>query len=148
MGTNYYMVKGDHPPEGHYDHPLNPLLKYGTGRPPMIHIGKSSGGWCFSLHVYPDFGVHTLADWKHFAARLVGEGWRVDDEYGTEHTLDDLWRVVEREGWEKKDELCRVAERVGWEQKMGRALTRHEVDSTYCIGHGEGLYDYIVGEFS
>ena len=147
MGTNYYMVKGDHPPEGHYDHPLNPLLKHGTGRPPMIHIGKSSGGWCFALRVYPDHGVHTLADWKVFVERLMRENWAIEDEYGKLYWPKELWPIVEREGWEKKDELCRVAERVGWE-KMGRALTRNEVDNTYCIGHGEGLYDYIVGEFS
>lgn len=133
MGTNYHMVKGEHYPEGGYDHPLNPLLKWGTGRPPMIHIGKSSGGWCFALRVYPHQGVHTLADWRAFASRLVGEGWRVEDEYGTGYSLDELWGVVER---------------VGWEEKMGRALTRHEVDNTYCIGQGEGLYDYMVGEFS
>lgn len=134
MGTNFYMVKGEHPPEGHFDHPLNPLLKHGTGRPPMIHIGKSSGGWCFALRVYPDHGVYTLADWRAFASRLVGEGWRVEDEYGTEHTLDNLWRVVEREGWE--------------ELNIKYPFRRHEVDNRYCVGNGEGLYDYMIGEFS
>jgi hypothetical protein len=134
MGTNYYMVKGEHYAEGGYDHPLNPLLKWGTGRPPMIHIGKSSGGWCFSLRVYPDNGVHTLTDWRHFAIRLVGEGWRIEDEYRTEHTLDDLWRVVERESWK--------------ELASKYPLRRHIVDETHCIGNGEGLYDYMVGEFS
>jgi hypothetical protein len=127
------MVKGAHFPENGYDHPLNKFLKYGTGRPPMIHIGKSSGGWCFSLHVYPVFGLHTLTDWKNFAARLVGEGWRVEDEYGTEHTLADLWRVVEREGWNRDD---------------GRPFLRHYVDGVHCIGHGDGHYDYSIGDFS
>jgi hypothetical protein len=134
MGTNFYMVKGAWVPETDYSHPLSPLIREGTGRPAQIHIGKSSGGWCFALRVYPDNGVHTLTDWRHFAARLVGEGWRVEDEYGTEHTLDDLWRVVEREGW--KELACKSPCR------------RHDVDNTHCVGNGEGFYDYMVGEFS
>ena len=134
MGTNYYMVKGEHPPEGRYGHPLNGFLRYGTGQPPMIHIGKSSGGWCFALRVYPEHGINTLSDWTAFASRLVGEGWRVEDEYGQQHTLDNLWRIVEREGWE--------------ELNNKDPFRRHDVDNTYCIGNGEGLYDYITGDFS
>lgn len=133
MGTNYYMVKGERYAEGGYDHPLNPLLKWGTGRPPMIHIGKSSGGWCFALRVYPDHGVHTLADWKVFVERLMRENWAIEDEYGKLYWPKELWPIVEREGWVRQD---------------GQPLTRHTVDNTYCIGQGEGLYDYMVGEFS
>ena len=45
MGTNYYLRHKDDPPTcetcGH------------TPRVPQyLHIGKSSGGWCFSLHVW------------------------------------------------------------------------------------------------
>lgn len=133
MGTNYYMVRGDHYPETEYGHPFNNLLKSGTGYPPMIHIGKSSGGWCFSLHIYPYFGVHTLTDWRNLAARLLREGWRIEDECRTEHSPDDLWRVVERVGWSRND---------------GEPLRRHTVDHIYCVGNGEGLYDYMIGEFS
>lgn len=133
MGTNYYMMKGVRVAEADYDHPLSAVIRYGSGRPAEIHIGKSSGGWCFSLHVYPGFGVHTLADWKAFASRLVAEGWRVEDEYGDEHTLDELWPVVERVGWKRQD---------------GQPLLRHKVAEGHCVGNGEGLYDYIVGDFS
>ena len=27
-------------------------------------------------------------------------------------------------------------------------LLRHKIDGTHCIGHGEGTYDYTIGEFS
>ena len=133
MGTNYYLVKGEHAPEGHFEHPLNGFLKHGTGRPPMIHVGKSSGGWCFSLHVYPEHGIKTLSDWKAFAPTLLLEGWRVEDEYGEQHTLDELWLVVERVGWARND---------------GEPLLRHDIAYGHCVGHGEGFYDYITGEFS
>lgn len=130
MGTNYYFVKGQHFPEHNDSHPLNGLLKYGTGRPPMIHVGKSSLGWCFSLRVYPTSGVHTLADWKNMAEKLLSEGWRIEDEYGEAHTPDELWREVERVDWNRPN------------------LNRRDLENNHCIGHGEGLYDYVVGDFS
>jgi hypothetical protein len=133
MGTNYYAVKGDYAPEADYDHPLHGFVKWGTGKPAMIHIGKSSGGWCFSLHIYPELGVHTLADWKVFAPTLIAEGWRIEDEYRDAITLDELWGVVER---------------VDWERWNGRPLLRADLSYGHCVGHGEGLYDYITGEFS
>jgi hypothetical protein len=40
MSTNYY------------------LHEYVSTDPKILHIGKSSGGWCFSLHVVEE-GVHT-----------------------------------------------------------------------------------------
>lgn len=133
MGTNYYFVKGEHYPEYDYDHPLNGLLKYGTGRPPMIHIGKSSGGWCFSLHVMPEQNIRNLADWKALADRLIAEGWHIEDEYRERHTLDQLWEVVERVGWTRQD---------------GQPLIRRTTYEGNCLGNGEGFYDYITGEFS
>ena len=133
MGTNYYMMKGQRIPEADYDHPLSGLIREGTGRPAAIHIGKSSYGWCFSLHVILQHGIHDLIDWKAFATRLLGEGWRIEDEYGEVLTAEELWKIVER---------------VDWEQQDGRPLNRHYVDGGSCIGHGEGFYDYMVGEFS
>lgn len=28
------------------------------------------------------------------------------------------------------------------------SLIRAKVDGAHCVGHGEGTYDYIVGDFS
>jgi hypothetical protein len=131
MGTNYYMMKGEWLPESNWDHPLSGLIREGTGRPASIHIGKSSGGWCFSLHVMPEQGISNLADWRALADRLLADGWRIEDEYRDVVTPDMMWKIVEREGWD-------------W----GAAEWRHEVDGDHCIGHGEGLYDYVVGYFS
>ena len=133
MGTNYYLVKGEHYPESDPAHPLSGILKPGTGGPLKIHIGKSSGGWCFSLHVYPDHGIHTLADWKNFAKKMISEGWRAEDEYYFAHTPDQLWDIVER---------------VGWKRPADQKFRRHEILDGYCVGNGEGLYDYVIGEFS
>ena len=134
MGTNYYMAKGEHLLESFYEHPLNPLLREGTGVCAKIHIGKSSRGWCFSLHVMPQHGIHNLSDWKAKVERLILEGWRIEDEYREVLTPEELWRVVERVG-------------ENWNLADGKPLERHEIDK-YCIGHGEGLYDYLTGWFS
>ena len=50
MGTNYYARLDTCP---HCGHPREEL-----------HIGKSSYGWCFALHVYPERGIHDLPDWE------------------------------------------------------------------------------------
>lgn len=133
MGTNYYMAKGEHLPESDYNHPLNGLLRDGTGVCAKIHIGKSSGGWCFALHVMPSHGINNLQDWKKFAARLIEENWRIENEYRDVITPEELWEIVERVGWKRND---------------GEPLMRHEVDNRHCIGHGEGFYDYMIGHFS
>ena len=134
MGTNYYAVKGEWLPEvSDWGHPLYGLIQDGSGRPALIHIGKSSGGWCFSLHVMPEQGISNLADWRALVERLLADGWRIEDEYRDSVTLEELWNIVERKGWNADGQ---------------RPLKRHDVDDRHCIGHGEGLYDYVVGDFS
>lgn len=136
MGTNYYHVERD---------PCSCC-----GRPfESRHIGKSSAGWCFSLHVHPDDGIRTLDDWR---ARLATG--KIRDEYGRELTVEDVIKVI-------TDRACKTRDVTG----SGYAsladfhsqnnsvdgpnnLMRHRVDVRHCIGHGEGTYDYIIGEFS
>jgi hypothetical protein len=128
------MRKGEWLPEvSDWGHPLYGLIRDGSGRPAQIHIGKSSFGWCFSLHVIPEQGISNLRDWKALVERLLADGWRIEDEYREIIALDELWKIVER---------------VDWERQYGRPLNRHDVDGDHCIGHGEGLYDYVVGDFS
>ncbi len=66
MGTNYYLkTAAPCPTCGHEQEPL--------------HIGKSSGGWVFSLHVDPDAGLCDLPDWE---SRWAKPGATITDEYG------------------------------------------------------------------
>lgn len=109
MGTNYYWSQ---PPCAH------------CGRSdPRIHIGKSSAGWAFSLHVYPDDGINSLDDWE---AKF--KSGQIHDEYGKRLMPDEM---VER-----------IAVR-----HHPRGLSRHPIDGR-CIGHGPGPWDLIVGDFS
>ena len=114
MGTNFYL------------HQEPDCERCGRSAEPL-HIGKSSGGWCFSLHVIPEAGINTLDDWR----RLWTErGTFVRNEYGDHVPIDELEQIITNRRWH------------------GEAPRRNDVDGNHCIGHGEGTWDYIVGEFS
>ena len=112
MGTNYYFYEKE-PCEycgRHYD---------------PIHIGKSSAGWAFGMHVDPDMGINNIDDWEE---RWEQPGSYIMNEYGEEITVNEMKDVIKNRTWEG-------------------GLYRHEIDNRHCCGHGEGTWDYILGEF-
>ena len=112
MGTNYYLhQKPDCECCGRQFEPL--------------HIGKSSGGWCFALHVVPENGINTLDDWR---ALWSATSAVIRDEYGDTVSIEDMERVITQRKW------------------RGQSPDRHY--DRHCVGHGEGTWDYIIGEFS
>lgn len=112
MGTNYYLYQ-------------KPDCKC-CGRPfEPLHIGKSSGGWRFALHVMPENGINTLDDWRILWST---PGAFIRDEYGEKVSIADMERLITKREW------------------RGGPVKRH--DDQYCVGHGKGTWDYITGEFS
>jgi hypothetical protein len=111
MGTNYYLEET--PPCECCKRPYD-----------SIHIGKSSAGWVFSLHVIPG-EIENLDQWKE---RWSKEGVRIFDEYGERFTPDEMLHVITN-------------------RNHPRGLLRHEVGRR-LYRHGEGTWDYILGEFS
>lgn len=139
MGTNYYLKTNSCAHCGRSDEPL--------------HIGKSSGGWCFSLRIYPDDGINTLGDWR---TKLASGG--IVDEYGNAIELADMIATITERSHPKNWTEKRWAS-AGYssEEHFHRSnnslrgpnnLLRHKLDGRFCVGHGEGTWDYIVGEFS
>lgn len=114
MGTNYYLHQK--PDCECCGRPFEPL-----------HIGKSSGGWCFALHVMPDDNINTLDDWR---VLWLSPGVYIRNEYGERISVDEMESIITKRKW--KHEL----------------MLRHEIDGTHCVGHGEGTWDYISGWFS
>ena len=146
MGTNYYLVdKSQICP--HCGHNPNPEL----------HIGKSSAGWHFGLHVYPDMqpkvlggkSLLTLDDWiKLFDCPNV----EIKDEYGAVISKEDMLDCIKNRGRSERPmdimgDIPRMMARGICEWGLNNLL-RSKIDGHHCIGHGEGTWDYEVGDFS
>lgn len=142
MGTNYYL---------HEESKKCPTCGHDPSGP--LHIGKSAAGWCFSLHVIPEEGLNSLADWE---ARWSKHGARIVDEYGEEVSPEAMRRCVAERGVEGRDwEASPWGYQSWWafhaenhSEKGPRGLLRHRIDGRHCIGHGEGTWDLIAGCFS
>jgi len=72
MGTNFYLKESK-------------CKHCGREEDRGKHIGKSSAGWVFALHVYPDEGIRDLDDWL----RLFYEK-EIVDEYGKQLTASEM----------------------------------------------------------
>ncbi len=139
MGTNYYLYeKGACPTCGHTKEPL--------------HIGKSSAGWCFSLHIVPEDGISTLQDWM---TRWSEPEAVIQDEYGDNIAPDEMIKTITDRGrestWEQKPygyASWDAFHAANQSQEGPNGLLRHRIDGRHCLGHGEGSYDFMGGEFS
>lgn len=137
MGTNYYALI---PNSNYHTTEVSRLIDPEYN---LLHIGKSSAGWNFSLslpNVYSFDGscyecreegvpvIESLSDWKVFLEDKI-----IVDEYDNLISLEELLSII--------------TERVFNE---GSSLKRHSMGGAYdlCVGWGEGTWDYMRGEFS
>lgn len=128
MGTNYYLH-------------TEPCEHCGRTDPPL-HIGKSSGSWCFALHVIPERGLNSLLDWE---LEWTKSDKRIRDEYDRPVTVKSMRDTIcNRHGGSKPpdDSFCAINEA----QPGPNNLARHRI-GRWCSGHGEGTWDYCTGEF-
>lgn len=133
MGTNYYFYSDKQC--GECDREVEP-----------VHIGKSSGGWCFALHVMPEEGINTWQDWLDMFENYKNS--YIKNEYGEVTKLSEFISTVTEREWRggadwNASQLSQNSAVPG-----PKGLVRHAIDGTHCVGHGEGTYDYMVGEFS
>lgn len=137
MGTNYYVknsgVKCDH---------------CGHESAPDLHIGKSSGGWYFSLHVIPESGLNTLEDWKSY---LEIDGNEIVNEYNELLSVEEFLEIVTDRGRDCTLDDLEILSRyitIHTDTEIGNySLFRPKIDGNHCLGHGE-VWSYITGNFS
>ncbi len=156
MGTNYYLVYNEK------EAATCPCCGHETIKYKELHLGKSSSGWTFALRVYPEQGIHTWGDVLYEILYATCKGGWIKDEYGTEVETDMFIDIVTERGSDNTiDEMVEKNNRLGFStvESVGyylaynmavrgpNNLLRHKIDRC-CVGHGEGTYDYIVGEFS
>ena len=162
MGTNYYLLKGG----------TDPCPTCGHAEPPTReHIGKSSRGWCFSLHA-GSFEDEETGQWDFRCLEAWRTEWsrpgaRIEDEYGRTIKPDEMYRIITERGqpvsaengeddywpkdwwkspfgsYESEEDFHRSNHSV----RGPRGLLRHR-EGGHCIGHGSGTWDIIVGGFS
>jgi hypothetical protein len=135
MGTNYFL----HAPK---------CFHCGKEAEEPLHLGKSSGGWCFGLHVRPEQELYDWADMWAMIKQRIEQGWIIKNEYGEE--IDDaLFFTI---AWDRKGRSSEpidphwLARNHAIQGPSG--LARHALLPGHCIGHCDGPIDYIIGEFS
>jgi hypothetical protein len=135
MGTNYYL----------HEHTCA-----WCGRSDEIHIGKSSGGWCFALHIYeaiPDLAAWQLR-WGQREAQIRAQGEEVV------LTPEQMLAIITKRSWPERPKPGHPY--TNWahfhlrnhSETGPNGLVRHKIDGEHCIGHGEGTWDLMIGEFS
>jgi len=137
MGTNYYLKR-------------DVCSCCGRGAD-KLHIGKSSFGWCFSLHIISEEGINDLPDWE----RIWGDPkTKIEDEYGDPLTPQEMHTVIADRTHSPKERTpygyrswAQFHEQNHSEPGPNHLL-RHKVDGRHCTAHGEGTWDLLPGEFS
>lgn len=134
LGTNYYWQ----PPESICD-----SCGHSTQ---SLHIGKSSAGWVFALHVIPEQSILTLEDWER--TWRDGSGGRIEDEYGRKIDLEEMRQIITKRSFPDRPSRVNPAllERNG-AIRGPHGLIRSRVGAN-CLAHGEGTWDLHRGEFA
>ena len=129
MGTNYYW------------HEKQPCETCGHAAEPK-HIGKSSMGWHFTLHVYPEDGINTFEDWQ----KLYSSGGTILDEYGDNVSPENMTdKISDR----RRDDPIKDFDFAGNDAQVGYNNMLQHRKSRFCIGHHPTItVDYCVGWFS
>lgn len=140
MGTNYY-AKID-------------ICKCCNRPIKELHIGKSSGGWVFTLHYDEENNLTSWDAWKHL---LTQDNVVIRDEYANFIPFEQLNDIVtKRKGADRLypwsifnttytsfEDECEQAGGVPGPNN----LVRHAI-GRFCVAHGEGTWDLVKGEFS
>lgn len=147
MGTNYYLRD-----KNESSHKCEKCGHVNGER----HIGKSSYGWHFSLHVIPEEGINTLADWKKL---FYDDRYFIQDEYGDDITPNYMLEIIENRRRVKLDFPYTHYNGITYTSLEDYAIQNgltigynnlfmHTIDDGHCVGNGDGPYDYITGGFS
>lgn len=132
MGTNYYWYQ-------------EPPCQFCGRAFPARHIGKSSGGWCFALHVEPAEGIRDLPDWREL---WMTPGSEIRNEYGEIMSAQDMERCVTKRSSPSDPHWSEEEYRRNHAEQGPHNLVRSLVDGLHCVAHGEGTWDCVTGEFS
>ena len=138
MGTNYYWVIEEEIKCFQCHHITE-------RRQNKIHIGKSSVGWCFSLHVYPNKKILDLYDW--IVLEWAKSPGVIEDEYGENISLCEMLRIIIGRGMGTGLTLDNNWYVRNYATPGPFGLARHALGHG-CVKHGEGTWDCLESDFS
>ena len=113
------------------------------GQLQKLHIGKSSAGWYFLLHVIPGV-IDNLEDWEK---RFEDEDSFILDEYRNPVSPKVMRNTVCVRNAPRSVHTGDFM-RSNYAEMGKNNLVRFVEGLAHCIGHGEGPWSYITGEFS
>lgn len=113
------------------------------------HIGKSSCGWVFMLHIYPEHGINDFQDYD------FGRGY-IANEYGDIIKPGEMVKTIQNRSFKRGEfKPCHYykteqefLDRNHAEYYGETGLLRPVIDGRYCVGHGAGTWCLKVGDFS
>lgn len=152
MGMNYYVKTG------------NKIFHNGFETDEILHIGKSSYGWYFSLHIIPEMGINTLRDWIP-----ILQNGDIHNEDGGIVSFDDMLRTIKRDedsevgSWGMKPDINKENTHIEYSADSYSITYVGECGLHYCVirentvdlkkqlpldSDIKGLYIYTTGDFS
>ena len=137
MGINYYFHMEMPPPCECCGRPYEKLY---------YHIGKSSAGWYFALHIDPSKNLNSFTDWVAFLSSAEGV---IKNEYRDEISLKQMLSIItNRRGYKKPFSKNAEWYNINNAEPAEYNLVRARIDGQFCVGHGDGTFDYMQGDFS
>jgi hypothetical protein len=138
MGTNYYTVKKG------VEEMDSEAFWASRGSEDNLHIGKSSAGWCFSLHIIPELNIHDLPGWVPY---LLDQDRLIVNEYREVVTYEQMLAIITDR---KSNRSCTWTPEMydrNYAEPGPNNLVRHSMGRG-CYRQGAGTWDCIKGEFS
>lgn len=102
------------------------------GRPfDPIHIGQSSHGWVFMLHIIPEKGINNLDDWLKL---FDTEESVIKDEYDQKVSKELMIDIITK--------------REPAKNSISKQLYRIPITKYFCVSKGGPTWDHVIGDFS
>ena len=136
MGTNFYLESVEKTEACEHCGTPNAIA---TER----HIGKSSAGWVFLLHVYPEENIRDLNDWIEL---FNSDLYKIRDEYGVYVSKVEMITIITKRSWNNLSSMSALDLERNHAQLGPNNLVRSKLGRD-CIGHGDGTWDLIVGDW-
>lgn len=151
MGTNYYLyLKSDYEVISNYfkvrkNNNVFNIVEHELLSAIRINIGKSSSGWKFCLHIYPNHNINSFKDWYDI---LQNDEYIIIDEYNEEINKNEMINIITKKARVyKKEDTGKIIDNQYIVSEVG--LLQHSYqgfivveNETYDYLICEGLFDY------